>query len=178
MPHSLASLQLSGMTDVCSRLRRQGEGADCLERVADRVVRLLREEFVDDQGRPAARLVRTYLTMRLADLDEELRHFARVAAGGTPLDDDTRCLTLLATAGDEEAWNSRRASAGHQAIPLPDVDAVARVPMVSQLLTQLGLDVAAVVDREGSVILEAEQRTYNVFHVPKALGSPAIPAQD
>ena len=50
--------------------------------------------------------------------------------------------------------------------------------MVSQLIAQLGLDVGAVVTPDPTLVLEAGQHSYGVFHVPKAEGSPYIPAQE
>src|SRR5262249_27941617 len=52
------------------------------------------------------------------------------------------------------------------------------MPMVQQLLRQFGLDVGSVVGPDPRVLLDLSQRTYNVFHVEEALGSPYIPGQD
>lgn len=51
--------------------------------------------------------------------------------------------------------------------------------MISQLVKQLGIDVDVVLRPvESSILVEVEQRAYNVFHVQKARGSEFIPAQD
>jgi hypothetical protein len=88
------------------------------------------------------------------------------------------CLTLLGTAGDLPEWNSRRASLGHQVIPLPSAEGVARIPMIAQLITQLGLEVSSVLKPDPHVVVDLQQKSFNVFYVPTALGSPYIPAQD
>ena len=49
--------------------------------------------------------------------------------------------------------------------------------MISQLIRQFGLDVGKVLEPDEKFLLDYEQKTYNVFHVPHALGSPIIPAQ-
>jgi hypothetical protein len=49
--------------------------------------------------------------------------------------------------------------------------------MISQLIVQFGLDIADVVKPEATLMLELEQRTFNVFHVEEAAGSPFVPAQ-
>ena len=49
--------------------------------------------------------------------------------------------------------------------------------MISQLMKQMGLEVAAMLAAEGSIVPELAGKTYNVFHVPEARGSPYIPAQ-
>lgn len=179
MGHDLANLQLSGMTQLGSALRRAGGGASSMEVAGNRIVGLLRDELLDAPGgHSACALVRLYRTMRFADLDADLREFGRRLMRGETIVDDTRCLTLLATAGERPEWNSRLSSRGHRTIPLPSEDVVGRIPMVSQLVAQLGLDVKAVVRPDPALLLELEQHTYNVFYVPEAKGSPFIPAQD
>jgi hypothetical protein len=93
-------------------------------------------------------------------------------------DADVRCLTLLATRGLDPRWNDRRDSDGHKAIPLPSVEFVERLPMVAGLIQQLGLEIADVVRPEKGRVAELAQRSYGVFHVEDAAGSPYVPAQD
>jgi hypothetical protein len=49
--------------------------------------------------------------------------------------------------------------------------------MLQNLIKQLGLSVSLVVKPDPALLLDMEQKTYNVFLVPEALGSPYIPAQ-
>jgi hypothetical protein len=63
-------------------------------------------------------------------------------------------------------------------VPLPSVEIVEQAPMISQLVKQMGFDIADVVQESTAVVpYPLEKRTYNVFHVEQALGSPHIPAQ-
>jgi hypothetical protein len=55
---------------------------------------------------------------------------------------------------------------------------VDQAPMVSQLIRQLGLDVSAVIQPTPAILGEMEGKSYGVFYVPRAAGSPYIPAQD
>jgi hypothetical protein len=50
--------------------------------------------------------------------------------------------------------------------------------MVMRLVQQLGIDIQQVVRPDAKLILDLEQRTFNVFHVERASGSEFIPAQD
>jgi hypothetical protein len=50
--------------------------------------------------------------------------------------------------------------------------------MVAQLVSQLGIDVAHLLAPATPLIVDPSERTYNVFHVEVAPGSPHIPAQD
>ena len=88
-----------------------------------------------------------------------------------------KCLTLLGTAGDHPQWNHRRSSIGHQVIPLPSEQMVTQAPMISQLIQQLGLSIRSVVAPAPDMIVDLQERTFNVFHIPAALDSPYIPAQ-
>lgn len=91
----------------------------------------------------------------------------------------TKCLTLLATAGDETQYNSKNGSVGHKAIPLVDEDFVNRAPIILQLIYQFGLDANMVLKPMPSLLIDSERTIHNtfIFHVPEALGSDYIPAQ-
>jgi hypothetical protein len=178
MPYHLASLTLSAMTQLGATLRRIGAGAGSVEEVAQCVVRLLYDVLGDSAtGARACVLARFYFTIQHSNLDEDLRAFGTRLMKGSELQPDTRCLTLLATAGEKPEWNSRKKSEGHKTIPLPSEQAFQAIPMVSQLIMQLGIDVATVLKPDPSLVLEMEQKTYNVFFVQEAVGSPFIPAQ-
>lgn len=149
-----------------------------IDHEAQALCRHLHSVFVDDAGAPAAALVRIYKTERFERLDPELKEFVAALAGGEQAP-GVRCLTLLGTAGDLPEWNDRSQSEGHRAIPLPTPEFVERLPMIDQLIRQLGIDVAKVVEEPTQE--EARQlaaRASNVFHVEQAVGSPFIPAQD
>jgi len=166
------------MTQLGVALRSIGAGAQSMEEVAERTVNLLYHDLADSTLQTkACALVRFFLATECRNLTAELRDFgARLMHQEPP--PGTRCLTLLATLGENPAWQSRKTSNAHQAIPLPSADVIQKFPMISQLVMQLGLPVAAVVTPDPALMLELEQRSYNVFFVPEAAGSPYIPAQD
>jgi PAS domain S-box-containing protein len=176
----LAAPALSDLIACGRALRHLGRTATCLEDVAGEVVRHLRRDCAGADGAPAVALARLFLTRPLGLLPDALRAEAARGLGGAAGPDDAavRCLTLVATAGDEPAWNDRRRSAGHRAIPLRGPDALAQAPMIAQLISQLGLDPASVLRPDPGVILDLEQQTFNVFCVPEARLSPHVPAQD
>lgn len=174
MVYDLSRLSLRDMTMCATALRSLHLEAESLHGVAERMVRHLYEEMGADGSR-ACVLVRAYRTMPYGALDGGLRDFARAAAPG--IGPSTRCLTLIGSAGDEPEWNDITKSRGHRAIPLESAAAVERLPMVAQLVRQLGLDVNQLLDRDASLIMDLQQQTFNVFHVPEAAGSPYIPAQ-
>ncbi len=159
-------------------LRTVADGAQSLEEVGRRVVTYLREHFIDKvSGQSALPLVRMYITQPVGQLEPALRDYALAAGVDARSGPDVQCLTLLATAGEEEAWNDRRRSVGHKAIPLPSVEALHRMPMIAQLIEQLGLDPRHVVDPDPELFHDLDERSYNVFYVADAREHPSIPAQ-
>lgn len=141
--YDLGRMRLADMTSASSRLRKLGLGAASMEEASQRVASWIFESFGDaEKGVPGCVLVRIYKTHMLGALPRDLQTFAAASAGSEPLAPTTRCLVLLGTAGAESAWGSRATSRGHKAIPLPSQQAVSRLPMVAQLVSQLGIDVA------------------------------------
>jgi hypothetical protein len=175
--HDIGSFDVDAVRACSDILRTLGTDVDTMEAAADRVVRFLYDELGDGNGGRACALVRLYKTEPYGGLPADLQDFAANVLEEEPAD-DLRCLTLLGTAGDLPEWNARRASRGHQAIPLPSEQIVAQFPMVRQLIVQLGLEISTVIRPDPSLARELAQRTYDVFHVPEALGSPYLPAQD
>lgn len=149
-----------------------------MENAARHMVQYLFNAFRDPASdERSCVMVRFYRTHHFSNLDPELREVAQSLLADQPYRQDFRCLTLLATAGMLPAWNDRRQSRDHRAIPLPTPEVVERAPMIAQLIRQLGLDIESVVAPSPTLIQELEGKTYNVFHVERAQGSPYIPAQ-
>ena len=177
--HDLSRFGFTEMIKSGRSIRDLSQDAESMEAAATLIVQYFRRRFVDpDTGQSNCALVRCFKTHRLQDLPTDLAQKARshsthkeAAPGGMP------CLTLLATAGDLLEWNDRSSSGGHAVIPLESVEVVGRAPMISQLIQQMGFEIGTVLYPTEELILEAEERTYGVFYVEKAMDSPAIPAQ-
>lgn len=158
-------------------MRTMGDSATTMEEAASNGVRFLRDHFVDkDTGEAALPLVRLYVTQQAGQLEPHVRDFAVAAGSDSRIGPDVVCLTLLASAGEQDTWNDRNRSVGHKAIPLPSVQAISRLPMVSQLFDQLGVDPRRVISRDAALVAD-ERRPCRIFHVEEALDHPAIPAQ-
>lgn len=174
----LAAFGFNEMMQLRSKLRAlPGTDPQTIEAAAAAAVRLFRDGITDQNGAPICALARIYKTHPYAALDAGLQEFARTVDPSADTIADLRCLVLLATAGDEPEWNSRHTSKQHKAIPLSSESAVAGAPMILQLLVQLGVDVARVVRPGTGLLLDNSERAHNVFYVPRAEGSPSIPAQ-
>ena len=175
--YPIADFSLDHMMACGQALRQAGAGASSLEEAAQGVVRYLHEHRTAKDGTAACALVRLYKTHPSGELPTELQTFAQGLAGEA-VAEPVRCLTLLASAGEEAAWRDRRSSEGHQAIPLANAASVAGIPMIAQLIRQLGLDVDDVIQPSADRVVLLQQKTFNVFFVGDAPGSPYIPAQE
>ena len=177
--YDLSRFSLSDMTRCGVELRRLGAGASSLEQVAGRAVQHLYGQLgTAASGTTACALVRTFITLPYERLEPGQQQFATRVFPDIVQNPAIKCLTLLATAGDLPEWNTRQASEGHQALPLPSEESIARSPMISQLIRQLGVQVGDLLKADSGFVVDGSEHTFNVFHIPDALGSPYIPAQE
>lgn len=179
MPYSLSRFKFNDMMDCRARVRSLFIDRDpaTFAEGAQRIVEFFYDELVDENRQPACALVRFFKTHLYRDLDPESRVFAAALMPASVDGSGVRCLTLMATKGSEPDWNSRSASKGHKAIPLHSVEMVEQAPMIAQLIKQTGLSIRSVVQPDPGLLLNQSDSSYNVFHVPRALGSPHIVAQ-
>ncbi len=176
--YDLTNFSLDDMYKCAIALRNMDSGCKTMEDVANRMVRYLYDHLLDGvTGKRACALVRFFKIHPYGDLNEDLQKAAFKIARHSSLKPSTKCLTLLATAGDEPSWNSRASSNGHKAIPLIDKNFVSQVPMISQLIQQFGLDIETVLEPTPNLLAELESHTFSVFYIPNALDSAYIPSQ-
>jgi hypothetical protein len=176
--YDLTSFTFTDMVECGWELSQLGVKAESMEEVSTRIVNYFYKHLIDKQtGTSACGLIRCFKTHPYEELDAQLREEVRGMLGYTP-SGTMKCLTLLGTVGDKWEWNSRHTSLGHKAIPLVSEDMVAQSPMISQLIQQLGLDISTVLKPERKLLVEFEEKNLNVFHVPEAVGSSYIPAQE
>ena len=178
---NLTEFGLREMLSCSLEIRKVAKHETSMEAAAKRIIHFFYDELATAGGARACALVRCYKTHPYGALPPDLRRLAKRAlqSAESPLAgiDSMRCLTLLATVGDEPSWNERHLSTGHQVIPLPSVQIVQRAPMISQLIHEFGLALPDVLQPSADVMRRLEGKTYGVFHVEDAAGSPYIPAQ-
>jgi hypothetical protein len=121
--------------------------------------------------------MRFYRTSSYRDLHASLQAFAASRLGTARPDPAMKVLRLAASVGIEPQWCDPELSRDHRAIPLPSVEIVEQAPMIAELIRAMGIEIADVVAPPISLVQDADGRTYNVFHVEHAKGSPFIPAQ-
>jgi len=177
--YDLATFTFKDMIECGFDLGQLGLRADSMESASMRIVNYFYKQLIDKQtGTSACALIRCFKTHPYEELDGELQQSVRSMMGNQTPSGSMKCLTLLGTVGDQWEWNSRHTSIGHKAIPLVSEEMVAQSPMISQLIGQMGLDIKSVLKPDPTLLVGLEERKLNVFHVPVAMGSSYIPAQD
>ncbi len=154
-----------------------------LEEAAQRCVKLIYDQF-----RESVVLARLYGVLPFSQLPLEARRFAASVAASRGANEsvhsDTRVLALLGTHGELSAWNERRASRGHLAIPLISSSFVEEIPMVSRMLKELGLPIDWITGATKAITTDMFGRLGGFFYVEDAATAvdqqarKIIPAQD
>ena len=177
--YDFTDLKMSDIIKCGIDIRSLGKHAKSMEDAANEAVSYFYENFVDKlTGEKSCALARLFKTHDVDKLAPELQDFAKKQLDHKPNSKSYKCLTLLASNGAEEAWKDRRKSVRHQAIPLPSKEVLNRIPMMRNLVKQMGLNVETVINPDPELLADLLHKTYNVFYVPDAVNSPYIPDQD
>src|SRR5689334_2433791 len=108
MPFDISRLTVADTLLCSTQLRIAIEPQGSVESVSRQVCSFLYDAFRDERGERAIRLARMYITHPYARLAPEDQFFARNLLNGPvarwPF---LKCLTLLATRGDQDEWNDR-----------------------------------------------------------------------
>lgn len=177
--YDLTRFDTTDMIRCRSALRnlREDPGGS-MEGISRKIVDYLFENLRTGDGQRGSVLVRMFKTHPFGTLDPALQAYARTMMRSGEMLKDTPCLTLLASRGVEAAWNSRAGSRGHKSIPLLSEAMILKAPMIARLIDQMGVPIRVVLRPDQNFILNAQEKTFNVFHVEEAAGSPYVPAQE
>ena len=171
-------ISLHELTECISEITNPTQEPQSLTELGQNVVQALNQTLLDaESGVSSASLIRFFSTLPYGRLPTQPRAFVDANFPTSELEPDTKCLTLMGTVGDEPEWCDVEQSTGHQAIPLVNAEGVKAIPMVSRLITELGLEVEQVLEPAAAAI-ELANKDFNVLHVEDALGSAHIPAQE
>ena len=178
MPFDVTRFGLAETLRVGIDLRKRIAAEHSFEAAAETVCEYLYNELTGPARQRACALVRCYKTHPFGDLPSDLQEFARASLSRGEERPSMKCLTLMATVGEELDWNSRSRSRGHKAIALPSPDIVEQAPMIAELLREFGLNLSELLNPGREVVRDLMGKTYGVFHVAEAKGSRFIPAQE
>ncbi|MCS6293090.1 MAG: PAS domain S-box protein [Nitrospira sp.] len=174
----VSKFRLQDMTACSAALRQLGAGASSIDMAADRITRYLYTALTTGPDKdPACVLVRLFKTHPYGRLSPELQALVDARLGHKPANPGMKCLTLLASTGAVEGWNNPAQSSRFLAIPLSGPDALAKLPMFSQLFAQFHIDLPLLEQADSSLLMDQYATTFNAFYVPQALDSPYVPGQ-
>jgi hypothetical protein len=177
--YDLATFSITDMVKLGKELRNMGRDTTNMEEASNNIIQHLFNQLADKEtGEKSCVLARFFKTHNFENLGTDLQEFASAILPEVSALNDCKCFTLLSTAGIEDDWNFRRKSNGHQAIPLPSPEVVEKIPMMRNMLKQMGLDVNTVLHPDPRLLSDLSQTTFNVFYVPAAVDSPFIPTQE
>ena len=171
----LGRFALGDLSRMASTLRNLGEGTGNLQAFADRVCRYLYDHLLDEAGQRQTLLVRFYATLAYDELPVTDRDGAGPAPQPQP-EPDATCITLLATVGDQPAWNDRLASRGAQTQLLTDAAQIHGLPTLNAIVEQLGIEASALLVRRNRLRNAKDDKHYGVFHVADRTEDAADPA--
>lgn len=167
------------MVDAChavAQMRHLAAASASVEEFAQRAMMALHSLFGAAHGTGSEIvLARCFVTRSAGALGPRDREYASAAVEGG-IDDQTLCLVLAGSAGEEGRWNDPQRSTRYRAIPITAPQFATQFPMFSEVFRQIGL----VVKKEhGRSVLEMRVpgTGCNVFTVPVAKGSPYVPRQ-
>ena len=179
----ISTIEVTQLAPVLGKVKEKSSGCQTLEEAAQRVADVFYNEFSDSIA-----LVRMYATVPFGKLPAANSAFVSKLAqtnGITHLmKDNTLVLSLLGTRGIKPAWNDRRQSQGHVGIPLASAAFIDKIPMMSRLLKEVGMDLDWIDRHDVDIVMKAMGRTSGVFYVQDARtavdqhGRKIIAAQD
>jgi PAS domain S-box-containing protein len=150
--YDLSAFSLADMYECSTDLRDIGRTAVDADDVARKVVLYFFERFVTPAADRQCVLVRLFRTQAPS------------------------CLSLRATRGIRPEWNDPASSKNHRLLPLALPLPHSGMPMVSALVSQLGVPTELI---SGAADDASTLRPmFDVFHVEHAVGSPYVPDQN
>lgn len=163
----LSDVEKFSINNLWNGVYRSVKEAKSIEEAAQCVVDACFEEFKE-----SVVLTRIFVSIPYGDLPESNRQFAKdfaVKMGNhEELNDQTPVLSLMGTRGVEATWNDRRSSEGHQGIPMISKETVEAIPMIAQMLKDLGLGIEWLSKSHDESVGESRGHTGGVFLVSDA----------
>ncbi len=177
--YDLRRIKMSDIIRLGIDIRTLGRDSGCMEGAARELVKYLYNIFSDARtGENQCALVRFYKTHNNAELPSALRTYVDRQLSGTIPPKWFKSLVLLATAGDCPDWNSRYTSRKHQAIPLLNHEVVSRIPLICNMIEQMGMELDTVIRDDAVRLPELSKKTFNVSCIANAAESPLVLEQE
>lgn len=165
------------------RLYNELAGCAYLQEAAQKCASFIYEDLKDSLA-----LIRFYATVPFKQLPSSDKSFVLNLALANRVADllkeDTLVLSLLGTRGDMADWNERYKSKNHLGIPLVASSFVDAIPMVSQLMKDMGIGLSWLDTNDTGIVVKTLGTVAGVFYVREAATNvdeksrKVVPAQD
>lgn len=160
-------------SDYVQKIKKLAGEANTTQEIADFAVRWLYDNITMLDGSPACSFTRFFRTMFFERLRPELKSQLVESLGSTP-QAQVKCLTLMAGCGESETQNAGVDTNMSTCIPLDSKNLSQKVPMISLVVKQLGLDSSKIVSSDPGVFVDPEKKKYDVFHMDNLSASPFL----
>ncbi|MDE3038986.1 MAG: sensor histidine kinase [Nitrospirota bacterium] len=175
---SLTTLSLVDVARLIARVRHLASHSSTIESFAQQLMQSFQETFrTSPAGDPEMVLSRCFVAQPFTEVASDVKTWLQVGQRRTPEPSAALCLSLMGSAGVVEGWNDASRSSRYRAIPVEADRFATRFPMFAEVFRQVGISIDKPRLGEGMTIGSAGTGC-NVFHVPVALGSPYVPAQE
>lgn len=102
----LTDFTMGNMTECSIALRKFGMSTNSMEETAGKIVHYIYNSFIDPEtGKNSMALVRLFKTHNYHDLNQDLQAYSDSILSLDEIPTNMKCLTLLASVGDEPEWN-------------------------------------------------------------------------
>lgn len=174
---------VNDISQLQEKISAELEGSLTLQEAAQKCVDVIYADLKDSVA-----LVRCYATIPIKQLPSTDKIFAINLAQSNRiadlLEESTLVLSLLGTRGDLVDWNDRYRSKNHLAIPLAASSFVEAIPMVAQLMQDMGIGLGWLDTKDSGIVVKTLGTVAGVFYVREAAtrvdeqGRKIVPAQD
>jgi len=164
---TLSNCSPTEIRNLIDRIQSDLKNCARLQVAAQECARLLYEEFAE-----SIVLARVFMTLPFKGLTPRGKAFVTELAGTKQiqhlLNDKTQVLSLLGTYGVRPEWRDRFQSRGHLGIPLLSASFIESIPMVSRLMSDMGINTEWFDVTEPDVLVKSLGRAAGVFYVRDA----------
>lgn len=160
------SLAAFDLDDYVVQIGKVAANANTTQEIADFAVRWLYENMRLKDGSPACAFTRFFRTISFERLRSDLKSQLVEQLGSAP-QAHVKCLTLMSGCGESDYSNTT-------CIPLDSQNLSQKVPMISLIVKELGLDSNKIVSADPGIFIDPDKKKYSVFHMDNLSASPFL----
>ena len=170
-------LSIAKIINLSKHIKEKCINFSSFEEVAQELMGFFYSSFVTEGGRSPFVLARFFKSCAYGELPDDIRNYIHNKESKGNLISGNKYLTLLGSFGELENWKNRNLSENYKAFPIHDEHLLGKLPMLSAVFDQIGLNLSHLKQTDKSILIKDRHRPYRVFCVENAEGSNLIPKQ-